>query len=213
MTESPILMSGAMVRATLGDLKTQTRRVVKPQPPANVTAFSVSEGGYQYLSGIWGQTDAAFVGEPIGCPYGNRGDRLWVRETWQSAAEMNVVAKADDYFLYKATDPDWSTFECWKWRPSIFMPRAACRLPLEITDIRLQRLQDISEEDAIAEGIDIFADGAGFTLPGPDGKTGPWHRNPEDAYQQLWDQLNAERGYGWEVNPWVWAITFKRITP
>lgn len=127
------------------------------------------------------------------CKYGIAGDRLWVRETWQSAAAMGVCHASDDYFVYRATDPDWETCEGWQWRPSIFMPRKASRITLEITDVRAERLQDITNKDARAEGL---ARGTVY---------------PRMWFEDLWDSINAKRGFGWDVNPFVWVITFKKV--
>jgi hypothetical protein len=96
-----------------------------------------------------------------------------------------------------------------RWRPSIFMPRWASRLTPEITAVRVERLQDISDGDAIAEGVDIFEDGAGFTIPMKNGKLGSWLRNERDAYSVLWKSINGPES--WDANPWVWVISFRRV--
>jgi len=181
MKERPILFSGPMVRAILDGSKTQTRRTFKgttehkgPYNPAYMEAHQQANG--------WGSI----------CPHGTPGDRLWVRETW--AHEKDGTGCSDDTgVLYRATDLGWDDEGTGlRWRPSIFMPRAASRILLEITDVRVQRLQEISEEDARAEGCEPFA-------------------YPRDRFQGLWDTIHGPGS--WHANPWVWAITFRRLEP
>ena len=206
----PILFSGPMVRAILDGLKTQTRRVIKPQP---------SEGGLEWLeesAGFAAWQDPCLLldehsedGGPCQriCPYGRVGDELWVRETFQVSQEShepdghyNITYLADD----EAVEIDYSEIDMGrltpgKKYPSIFMPRWACRLFLKITDIRVEQLQDINESDAIAEGIPVFA------------PKGVPHEStiPRKQFAGLWDSINAKRGYGWDENPFVWVIQFK----
>ena len=213
MKEKPILFSGPMVRAILEDRKTQTRRVMKIQPRPHV---DVSAG---FVDGRY--TDGA---QFYKVPYGQPGDRLWVRETfalwhrtsveysleWDTitdkAADALEVYGQNIQIAYRADGEDDSG-----WRPSIFMPRWASRITLEITEVRVQRLQDISEEDAIAEGI-----GKQF-LPDLKGNRFHWHDDKQDrcttaaaAFHGLWDSINGKT-YPWYSNPFVWAITFKRV--
>ena len=194
--ERPILFKGEMVRAILEGRKTQTRRVIKPVQPR--------------ADGRW----------PAGrdplpdCPHGVPGDRLWVRETWEPYPGGKVVFRADMMFGVK-------TAPLIRWRPSIFMPRAACRLMLEVTDVRVQRVQDISEADAKAEGLKgITKDGhtVKYGIPDRDGFPGTdddgwewqnWNTDPRLAFRRLWDSINKPRGFGWDENPWVWCISFK----
>jgi hypothetical protein len=175
MKERPILFGGPMVRAILDGSKTQTRRVAKE--------FDEMPN----LDGILQRFP-----RQNGCPYGTPGDRLWVRETW--AHERDGTGCPDDTgVLYRATDPGWDDEGTGlRWRPSIFMPRIASRILLEITDVRVQRLQEISEEDARAEGCEPFA-------------------CPRDRFQGLWDTIHGSGA--WHANPWAWAITFRRIQP
>ena len=128
----------------------------------------------------------------VHCTYGYPGDRLWVRETW--APEREGTGCPDDTgTLYRATDPGWDDENTGlRWRPSIFMPRTASRILLEITHVRVQRLQDISEDDARAEGCEPFA-------------------YPRDRFHGLWDTIHGSGA--WHANPWVWALTFRRIQP
>jgi hypothetical protein len=168
-------------------------------------------------------------GLPIGhiaCPYGEPGDRLWVRETWRcferpSDGVDGVLFRADDAFQEientRAAADAWvqANDKTGKWRPSIFMPRWASRIDLEVTEVRVQRLDEISEEDARAEGV---------VLPSFDEQVArgdaidglrPVIRKAttRGEFSRLWDSINAERGYGWAANPWVWAITFRRVRP
>ena len=239
--ERPILFSAPMVRALLDGSKTQTRRVVKPQPVYD-GRFS---GGWK-LKGKKGHeaaTCSPFIAEV--CPYGQPGDRLWVREAWRIGAwSVDDGSLAIDYLSSEPTKTPWisvpedsnnyhcasvfenywiqSTDDCIKsklstddsgtyhWapgqspcrkRPSIHMPRWASRITLEITAVRVERLQDISEADAKAEGT-VPSDG--YAGPERDRQKG-WRK----SYAQLWDQINGPDS--WEANPWVWAIEFKRI--
>ena len=139
------------------------------------------------------ETGAADIGKL--CPYGICKERLWVRETWQSLAVMNQCHPCDDEFVYRATDPDWDTMDGWKWRPSIFMPRDASRITLEVTNASVERLNDISEADAIAEGCQC----AGV----------PGSLTNREAYAKLWESINGKGS--WDSNPWVWVVEFKRI--
>ena len=181
-----------MVRAILAGTKTQTRRTVKLSPDfADATEFTECEG-------LWfGDGECA---NGIKCPYGEVGDRLWCRETW-AETEQSGAHPIDSQYVYRATDPDWSTLEGWKWKPSIFMPRPACRIELEITEFRVERLNEISEADAKAEGC---------TGNCPIGHIPTYLAAPLSyEYAQLWEYIN---GYGsWEKNPFVWVIEFKRV--
>jgi hypothetical protein len=194
MKERPILFKGEMVRAILDGHKTQTRRVVKPQ-----SAILTDE----LARGLGVQPPAAQNPPVIPCPHGTPGDRLWVRETW--AHERDGTGCPDDTgVLYRATDPGWDDEGTGlRWRPSIFMPRWASRILLEITDVRVQRLMEISEEDARAEGIDL----QGFRSL-TEGIAGREHRI---KFHDLWEDIHGDGS--WNTNPWVWAITFRRLEP
>ena len=186
MRERPILFNSEMVKAILEGRKTQTRRVIKPQPED-------FDGDNILWKGRW---------KPLNvCPYGQVGDRLWVKETW-----------TPDIFTgkplwYKANGiPD--SLKNIRWKPSIFMPRWASRITLEITGLRVERLQEITEEDTIKEGIVMnnrpFE--GWYWMPNIYSTT-----NPIVAFEKLWDSLNAKREYSWEQNPWCWVLEFKRI--
>jgi hypothetical protein len=171
MKERPILFSAPMVRALLDGTKTQTRRIIKPN---HCVAPSMR------LSMV------------PGCPYGVPGDRLWVRETF--CPQMNATDRTP---FYRSTGDELPS--CHKWKPSIFMPRWASRITLEITEVRVQRVQDISEEDAKAEG-------GGFIREHPDADE---TLSDKKLFQFLWESISGETS--WDANPWVWAITFRRI--
>ena len=214
MKERPILMSAPMVRAILAERKTQTRRVATGFPE-----------GVDAIIKRWPQQE--------GCPYGQPGDRLWVREAWRIGAWNEdgdfaldfcdgpqsawVSVPIDDgerlteqsfaELVRKGVPKTAGGGYRWpvgqsplRWRPSIHMPRWASRLTLEITDIRVERLQEISEADAKAEGVDLANASA-------------WVVDPREAYAQLWDTLNTKRGHPWESNPWVWVVSFRRVQP
>lgn len=187
MTKSrPILFSGAMVRALLDGTKTQTRRAAKT--PAS----------YKKIG--WTCPPDGPVSPPIHwCPYGKIGDTLWVRETWAyRILAMSAERDEDGPYVYAADDPPLDQRLCARWRPSIHMPRVACRIKLEITDVRVERLQDISEADAKAEGW-------------PGTLTSPYAISyPKIWYKQLWQDINGRES--WDQNPWVWVIGFKVVT-
>lgn len=217
MTERGMIFNGEMVRAILNGQKTQTRRVMKPQPdpcpaprgghwwPSNVfkTMLHVEEE-MQNGKGGWG----GLVGDA--CPFGDVGDRIWVRETWAEAG-----ASAPDLKLYRANYPahvpthyeNVPPAEDVRWTPSIHMPRWASRITLEITGVRVERLNDISEEDARAEGI---IDGGCLNCgePEPCNCSNP-APDATDAFAYLWQSIYGQEN--WNANPWVWVIEFKRI--
>jgi len=192
MKERPILMSAPMVCATLDDRKTQTRRVMKSQPVdvCHVIGFSGNNWGYLQQTGL---AIDDHVEKWIPCPY-EVGMRLWVRETWhhEDASCFDPKCGQPTHIFYRVTEP---YPESIRWRPSIFMPRWASRITLEITDVRVQRVQEISYEDQLAEGFEVGH------------PAGPLH-----WFQGLFDFLNKKRGYSWASDPWVWVIEFRRIT-
>jgi hypothetical protein len=196
MKERPILFSGAMVRAILDGRKTQTRRVCKLQNASD----------YAYGGAMW--TDRQQVDR---CPYGQPGDRLWVRETW-NCIDTGRLTQRQDWVRYRATDG-----EEMRWRPSIFMPRWASRITLEITGVRVERVCDIINLDAYNEGFSSnecdTCDGTGYWSDGEycEDCSGEGHISESGNFRALWDSINAKRGYGWEANPWVWVVEFKQI--
>jgi hypothetical protein len=174
-----------MVRSILEGRKTQSRRVIQ-------TPSGFCFGAEQQILKVRGLI-------PLPCPYGVPGDQLWVRETfnvgWLDGGK--VLYRADGGSAKDAGYPHEPT-----WRPSIFMPRACSRITLELTEVRVQRLQEISEEDALAEGTGDWAMESNAII------TSVTMRN---AFSKLWDFINKKRGFGWDVNPWVWALTFRRL--
>lgn len=187
--ERQILFSGPMVRAILDGAKTQTRRIAKIEyRPRSPWPFVVRTGPTSSMH--FPTIDEFNRAAPAWCPYGEPGDRLWVRETWKRA----TIGGA---FLYRADYP--GAEGSLPWRPSIFMPREACRLVLEVTGVRVERIQDISHADAIAEGV-VHAMGLG-----------PASAIPAADFKKRWNELNAKRGFGWDANPWVWVIEFRRV--
>ena len=220
----PILFSSAMIRALLDGRKTQTRRVVKPQPVvASDGCWSWSPHRAQGLHhGQGGSVRDMLQCLPPYCPYGVPGDVLWARESWTRVPASAYRMSEGVQQTIDPSDPDMAAIYAagWersipKWRPSIHMPRWASRLMLEITDIRVERLQDISEEDAQAEGVGEYAcpgphRGPGatyFTADPTAGEDMPISRTtPIAAYKALWEHIN---GCGsWDANPWVWVLTF-----
>lgn len=206
MKERPILFSAPMVRAILEGQKTMTRRVIKQQRPE------------------W----ALVVGtkEPIlSCPHGKVGDRLWVRETWHCCDTIQKYVKSGeisrDNIEYRADRPNVTICDG-GWTPSIHMPRWASRILLEITEVRVERLQDISEEDALDEGIreetNIIvgascAGGRHHEITGDryfyDGGFEEGYEAPIIAFRELWESINGPGSWG--ANPWVWVVCFRRI--
>lgn len=219
MKERPILFSAPMVRALLDDSKTQTRRIMNPQPrqlnPGNPEGYYElnHKGGYILSSARNGFP--AFVEN---CPYGQPGDRLWVREAWASVFAEPVEQMMPPDIAFRADGgekPAWLRV----WRPSIHMPRWASRITLEVTGVRVERLQDISEADAIAEGSitsesQIAIAACRNQMAAPDvvsASDGKAYANARRAYRALWEQINGAGS--WEANPWVWVIEFKRVQP
>lgn len=250
MKERPILFSGAMVRALLSGSKTQTRRVAKSLPEGTVTVEPASPG--------WNAMGLAVCLESsVRCPYGEPGDRLWVRETWayngqasrntgpkDKRREGYVTYAADnakvthyfgdgpmllcpeqhlpaqredeDEFDWLARKDEYLTKYFRRMRPSIHMPRWASRITLEVTGVRVERLNEITDADAKAEGIQRVH---GFDVPAamgslPEGtwsypnNENRWWTSPASAYRALWESINGEGS--WSTNPWVWVVSFTR---
>ena len=188
MKERPILFSGAMVRALLAGTKTQTRRVVK-QKHLPWLENSV----LNFLDGKWNQ-------RPL--PYGQPGDRLWVRETFRGCRAYEVQGYAPKdwgnkpiWFEADGTPPGRPEQWALRSRPSIHMPRWASRITLEVTGVRVERLHGITRGDAMAEGC-----------PFPNMAQGP---DPRDWYAELWGAINGPGN--WDANPWVWVVEFRRL--
>jgi len=201
MTDRPILFSAEMVRAILDGKKTQTRRKMSVQPwpdalvtvehyhPTVIDRHGDMQPGKEIFGAHWDDGECG-----LRCRYGATGDQLWVRETW--AGHAPGIDYAADFAVICPP-------QAGPWRPSIHMPRWASRITLRITDIRVERLQDISEDDARAEGCPYPAERAGrFVDRDETAKT--W-------FKSLWNSING-RG-AWEENPWVWVVAFERVKP
>lgn len=165
----PILFSAPMVQAILKGQKTQTRRVVKDPHAIDLLEMGQPNNALSLCSR-------------------RPGDILWVRETWQHTKVLNLHPTDDCYgYVYRADGQPWEDYEGWTWKPSIFMPKEACRIFLKVTDVRLERLQSISEADARAEGFDSV-----------------------DSFFALWQKLNGTESLA--ANPWVWVYEFEVIS-
>ena len=200
----PIIFSTPMVQAILADRKTQTRRVIKDKDITNNFDIDVDGSVYAYIDQATGDSFP-----PTAIARYQIGDILWVRETWGKDENGEYVYRTN----YGTTEDDSFPPSIFKWRPSIHMPREAARIFLKVTNVRVERLQDISEEDARAEGIS-WLDEACYsnngwtpTLYDPDSGGSPVFR---DGFTALWDSINAKRGYDWETNPWVWVYEFEK---
>lgn len=205
----PILFSGPMVRAILAGRKTQTRRVIDRVAGLGVvTCFGGSETtGYDFAlrdrRDMWNE----FREDELlrRCPYGQPGDELWVRETWGEVRYVSVAGMRprDSKIVYRADDPDDPVDRPMGWNPSIHMPRWASRITLTVKAVRVERLHDISHDDAIAEGIlgTKWAE-AELTLRE--------QALPLSvlAYSHLWQEINGPDS--WDANPWVWVVEFER---
>ena len=209
MKEKPILFSGPMIRAILANTKTQTRRIFKPDrmtwdANGRYTTHAM-RGGELSITGSGPFKPSSWLHY---CPYGQPGgDRLYVRETWAAPHAYDHLPPRlipqDARIHYAATEDRGGLL----WRPSIHMPRWASRITLEVTGVRVETLQDISEADALAEGIVRQPDG-GYGL----GDTTHYHfTNPRYSYFSLWEAINGEGSV--DANPFVWCVSFSRVTP
>jgi hypothetical protein len=206
--ERPILFSAPMVRAVLDGRKTVTRRPVKVQPRSRADIGSYGKGQPFILNPDVTKRNPE-------CPFGNPGDRLWVRETWYcdhnevmrgpylKPDDLDVIEARDDGTLVYAAD-GLTPYETDQpvWKPSIHMPRWASRILLEITDVRVERLQDISRSDIRAEGLQCPPELASDDVS----------PNYRDWYPEAWKELWNSTGGDWDANPWVWVVEFKRVT-
>jgi len=205
MKERPILMSAAMVRAILEGRKTQTRQVIPVQPSqADMKIARVTEGPRDRVGKLFWAMDRGqgWDNEYFSCQYGQPGDRLWVRETWAARPEQDNLppSECDDTGIWwraslSAVPAGYEACHG-KWRPSIHMPRWASRITLEITGVRVERLQDITNNDALEEGT-------------PDLRTIENGWDMRRCFQELWEQINGAGS--WSKNPWVWVIEFKKV--
>ena len=237
-----------MVRAILDGRKTQTRRVVKPQPEhaqlyqwKGRTLYDGEARRWCWKNHVtldsWAEPTKALSHL---CPYGLPGDRLWVRETWANHADEPCEEGSKIFYLADGDDRRGNP-HINRWRPSIHMPHWASRITLEITGVRVERLNEISEMDAIAEGIGrqagdgtgpgpgykwngIGYHGAGFTEHGEPTFHVPddmglckcnvgWKTPAQCAFRELWNCIHGPDAWWWSSNPWVWVIEFRRIEP
>lgn len=204
MRERPILFSDAMVRAILAGTKTQTRRIVKRSDGERPLDYHTGIRGDDRNPMFWFEDGDAHT---MPCPLGEPGDRLWVREAWANTADTlddcriqyeDAMGGRGNGPYYRADhDNDNSGL---RWRPSIHMPRWASRITLEIEHVRVQLVQAISEEDAMAEGVEPI-------LVDPDGGSAPH----VEGFLALWNSLYGPDA--WDRNDWVWAVTFRRVQP
>lgn len=206
MKARPILFSAPMVRALLAGTKTQTRRVVKPLPiTLNRDTNSLEVDDENIANGRFAKQ--------VPCPYGQPGDRLWVREAFDflpAGGPDEPQACVIVYWATGSTEPRCAPesynpmiYGHEKVRPSIHMPRWASRITLEVTHVRVERLQDISRSDAMAEGIDKESL-ASYKRAGVDRPAG-------FAYREIWESINGPGS--WDANPWVWVVEFKPVAP
>jgi hypothetical protein len=265
MSERPILFLPALLPAILDGRKTQTRRIIKPQPILVGNTWTWPEDG-RNSKASW----ADFIRDPSRgmerfCPYGHAGDRLWIKEPWQyydwdEDGRPKIRYRLDDATAWCDPPDEWTDRigDIWvelsepvnynidrracdrRWRSPMFMPRWACRTTLEIVNVRVERVQDISEDDARAEGVDpLFTEAemarhpdlaitareswTNYLWHGRWGKYGmgnaksdAWpyqfsgYKDPRLSYSSLWEAINGPGS--WDANPWVWAITFRRVT-
>lgn len=224
MKERPIIMQAESVRAILEGHKTQTRRVIKPQPNQRpLRATHPNNGRMCWYEAWFDEPDVLY------CPYGQPGDRLWVREAWWQHGGGTVSQEGEYRFIpdnypgaqvayaadHKYAPATTYYYEGWAKRPSIFMPRWASRITLEITHVRVERLQDIREQDIRAEGVAttcVYYGDRCNSSRCPEHERG-YHTGVGEDFRRLWNEINAKRGYSWDSNPFVWALEFKQVQP
>lgn len=206
MKEHGITLIGPMVRAVLDDRKTHTRRIIKPE-------------WWRCLDPEDEEDHQKALAQ---CPYGQIGDHLWVRETLRRCQDSEGSIPLALYDVGRVPVSRDSAPAEWHWKnsvlPSRFMPRWASRITLEITNLRVERVRDISDEDAIAEGVEVATAPDGRTYMLTDDKP-MWLGyggalpcvSARDSFRTLWDSINAKRGHSWESNPWVWVVEFRKL--
>ena len=214
--EIPILFNTSMVEAILAGRKSQTRRIIKPQPDDDGLhdhdRFPMSLESD--LSGWWGTVEETGESKEFRCPYGYGGapflknDLLWVRETWVNVGHNNCQDGREDFntVVYKASENgrEWEkNMDGWRWKPNIFLKKDDARIWLEKTKTKVQRLYDISEEDAIAEGVEQNIDGSWHDYLEP---RRLWQDSAKASFQSLWIKINGEKS--WDANPWLWVNHF-----
>ena len=209
ISERPIIFNGEMVRAILDDRKMMTRRIFWVTDPVGIrhTINSPKEEILQFDDGSFHYLSTAGLSGPYPCPYGKAGDILWVRENWAARLDEDHLSPKQLYENGKRSVGYWAdgpeiccrtgcNGAAGKVRPSIHMPRWASRITLEITDVRVERVQDIADNDCESEGLKPLQGGI------------------KSEFRILWDSINGKKeGCSWADNPYVWVVEFKRITP
>lgn len=221
MRERPILLNAEMVRAVLDGRKAQTRRMLTPRQLKMIDAAASIGECYPLESGQQHENSQSYYRE--WCPFGAVGDRLWVRETFRVHSRATDVAT----LVYKASEQQSWTQQTHrvpiamcnkpavvdKWTPSIHMPRWASRITLEITGVRVERLNNISEQDAASEGVGSAVWFAAKGVPEEQwtslGEHGAYRASHINSFASLWESIYGEES--WQANPWVWVIEFKRL--
>lgn len=207
--ERPILFTAEMVNAILAGNKTMTRRVIKPQPHPDFLSRGIAG-----MAAQWPKQDGIRIfmkdgcSELVKCPYGRPGDRLWVREAWRAAkcydelngTQLTGKISGRNIKYIEGVDKFLSGPQIGRYRHARFMPRWASRITLEITNIKVERAQDITDTDALREGVDRTNTSI-TSIPG----------YAVQRFKALWDSIYKDWGYGWDSNPWVWVIKFKKI--
>lgn len=228
MKERPIIMSAESVLALLDKRKSQTRRVINPQPPKQYDINASDAHGFA----TWANAAAGFwpPENPIKCPYGAPGNRLWVKErwyiekssadTWMNPPNSHVTVQYSVGTEQKTDKPIWDgRWNYWwtkyikprddRWRNPLFMPRWASRIILEILNVRVERLGDIDNEGALAEGVNRAGEGEIVLLLGEHGQ--PAMSKVIFDFAKAWNRVNEKRGFGWHTNPWVWVVEFRVV--
>lgn len=214
--ERPLLFSGPMVRAILAGTKTVTRRVYRPREGSPYEIMGEDDSGKPWP--MWLDPNHGPEYHPVRCPYGSPGERLWVKETYalhrihDETSPSTVFPTLLSGCWYRADgEPD---MRIGRWRPSIHMPRWASRLTLEVVSVRVERLHELTEEDAQAEGVERWVTGSGWQEYGLSEAQlltqGPPLPTARLSFKSLWESINGPGS--WEANPWVWVVSFRRLT-
>ena len=224
MRTIPILFSTPMVQALLDGRKTQTRRVVKPQSNQRdwLTDSLLNSATITLIGNSNSNGFGVQLGHPLGgplafinCPYGQPGDVLWVRETWAPIMDINDRKLLPDTYCF-AADLDGSPV-AWDWKPNIHMPKKACRLFLKVKSVRVERLQEISQNDCVSEGIEQLLMSRMQLASAGSKRWRNYSKKPElfneavkpyQSFCTLWQSINGPES--WDANPWVWVVEFER---
>lgn len=227
MKTHPILFNTEMVQAILQGRKTQTRRVIKADIPEKATFIGCTESkekgvGFYFSDGTTGIMQGFYPSllDDLYCPYGQVGDVLWVRENFYSIESENhwsvyqmVMCKSKIFYAADIQNPETiRPLHRGKNRPSIHMPKKFARIFLQITDVRIERLNDISDKDSISEGIktdNCEGKDCYYFYPSNDLRDDSYLDSPKTSFYSLWNSINGEKA--WALNPWVWVVEFERI--